>query len=95
MCSAVTGGASAPESPEPGRSGTTSWKCSDSAAILRIQCIQLPVPPCSSTSGVPEPHMRQTISPATLVVVCRVLARSSEAMISAGAGGVVVMTFVP
>src|SRR5207248_2020492 len=72
MLSAEIGGAGIPDSPEPGRSGTRSMKSRSSAAILRTQCIQLPLPPCSSTSGSSWPQMRHTTSPAPLCVVERV-----------------------
>ena len=42
------------ESPKPGRSGTTTRRpAAARASTLRIQCVQLPLPPCSSTSGSP------------------------------------------
>ena len=39
------------ESWKPGMSGSHSVCAADSASTLRSQCIQLPWPPCSSTSG--------------------------------------------
>ena len=95
MCAAVTGGSSVPDSPEPGRSGTISVKLAERSSMLRTQCIQLPVPPCSSTSGGPEPQIRQTSVPASLDVVRRVLARSIAATKSAGEGSDAMMVIVP
>ena len=73
MLSAEIGAGGIPDSPEPGRSGTSSMKSRASASMLRTQCIQLPVPPCNSTSGGPLPQLRHTTSPVPLGVVCRVL----------------------
>ena len=58
-CSTRPGSASASvpckgaaESPKPGKSGTSTQRpASTSAVILRSQCVQLPLPPCSNTSG--------------------------------------------
>ena len=84
MRSTDSGGTGVADSPEPGVSGAITMKSRDRSSILRTQCIQLPVPPCSSTSGGPSPHTRQTTSPEPFEVVCRVAARSRAATNSAG-----------
>ena len=91
MLSAEIGVCGVADSPDPGRSGTSSMKSAASASMLRTQCIQLPVPPWSRTSGAPVPHTRHTTSPA--VVRC-VLVRSSAAMNSAGVSCEIVMQWL-
>ena len=51
----------------PGRSGTHTVRAAESGTMLRAQCRQEPLPPCSSTSGGiggnSAPQRRQTIVP--------------------------------
>ena len=60
--SRLAGAASSSDSPQPGRSGSQSWCRCANASMLRTQCSQLPLPPCSSTSGGPLPKRCQRIA---------------------------------
>ena len=85
-CSTGLGSASASppceglaESPKPGKSGASTQRPdSTSAAILRNQCVQLPLPPCSSATGarfgllVRVPQWCQTMVPLPQGVSTRV-----------------------
>ena len=78
------------ESPKPGRSGTNRRRpVAASGSMLRSQWFQLPLPPCSSTSGRPLPHRRQTMVPSPHRVR-HSSARASRAVASGRAAGKVI-----
>jgi hypothetical protein len=82
--SAVRGSQGKSESPNPGRSGTSTRKRVASGAIFLIQWVHEPLAPWSSTSGWAFPQTRQTIEPVPLGVSLRVARDSMLEMETVG-----------
>ena len=84
MLAGVRGSGGMAESPRPGMSGTHSSKRGDSTGMVLIQCVHEPVPPCSSSSGSPVPHTRQTMLPSPQGVRSLRAERASASTMAAG-----------